>query len=79
MELEWKGRAHLQVLYRGLEISLILPRAEESMSTGNTWCQMLATMISDEPTLHPTLNVGDLFCKQTSISTKQLKKCSLRI
>lgn len=76
MELEWKRRAPLQLLYRGLEVPLILPRAEGSMSTGKTSRQMLALMISDESAFHLTLNVRDLFCKQTSSSTKQLKKCS---
>lgn len=79
MELEWKERVHLQLLYRGLEVSLVLPRAEESINTGKTWPEILAQMISDESTFHPTLNVGDLFCKQTSGSTKQLKKCSFRM
>lgn len=79
MELKWKQRAHLQLLYRGLEVFLILPRAEESMSAGKAWRQMLALVISDESTFHPTLTVGDFFRQQTSSSTKQLKKCSFRM
>lgn len=61
VELEWKGRAHFQLLFRGL----ILPRAEESMRSGKIWSQMLAPMISDESTFHLALNMGDLFYKQT--------------
>lgn len=64
MELEWKGRAHFQPFYKGLEVSPILPRAEESISTGKTWLQILASTTSDELAFHPTLNGGDLFCKQ---------------